>query len=164
MMGRFAGWLINFPALLNWVSMFQNCTGGSSTTSFTLQNCTLPVAWFSICRKGPSCSIWTILYLGLHLRSHLPGCLFLKYTLSPILKEDGVLSRVFCAVLKQFSSNVFLVVANASLCASKFSILESGSPKNHCMGSSSWCRGKFGSLPYTKKNGVSAVARLGVTL
>ena len=36
MVGRFAGWLIYFPALPNWVSMFQNSTGGSST-SFTLQ-------------------------------------------------------------------------------------------------------------------------------
>ena len=147
MLGRFAGWLIYFPALPNLVSMFQNSTGGSSTTSFTLQDHTFSVAWFSICRKCPLHSIWTILYLGLHLRSHLPGCLFLKYTLSPILKEGGVLSMVFCAVLKQFSSNVFLAMAKASLCASRFSIPEYGSPKNHCMGSSSWCRDKFGSLP-----------------
>ena len=135
--GRFAGWLINFPALPNWVSMFQNSTGSSCTTSFTLQDHNLPVAWFSICRKCLSCLIWTILYLGLYLRSHLLGCLFLKYTLSPILKEGGVLSRVFCAVLKQFLSNIFLAMANVSLCASRFSIPESGSPKNCCMGSSS---------------------------
>ena len=145
-MDRFAGWLIYYLALPNWVSIFQNSTGGSSTTSFMLQDCTFPVAWFSMCRKCPSCSIWTILYPGLHLRSHLLGCLFLKYTLSPILKEGGVLSMVFCAVLKQFSSNIFLVIANVSLHASRFCIPESGSPKNHCMGSSSWCRGKFGSL------------------
>ena len=146
MVGRFAGWLIYFLALPNWVSMLQNSTGGSRTISFTLQDCTFPVAWFLICRKYPSCSIWTILYLGLHLRFHLLGCLFLKYTLSPILKEGAILSMVFWAVLKQFSSNVFLVMANAGLCASRFSIPESGSPKNHCMGSSSWCRGKYGSL------------------
>ena len=42
MVGRFAGWLIYFPALPDWVSMFQNSTGGSSTTSFTLQDCTFP--------------------------------------------------------------------------------------------------------------------------
>ena len=94
----------------------------------------------------------------------MPGCLFLKYTLSPILKEGGVLSMVFCVVLKQFLSNVFLAMANASLWASMFNILESGSPKNHCIGSNSWLRGNFGSLPYTKKNGISAVAKLGVTL
>ena len=137
MVGRFAGWLIHFPALPNWVSMFQNSTGGSCTTSFILQDHTFSVAWFSMCRKYLSCSVWTILYLGLHLRSHLADCLFLKYTLSPILKEGGVLSMVFCVVLKQFSSNVFLAMANVSLCASRFSIPESGSPKNHCMGSSS---------------------------
>ena len=137
MVGRFAGWLINFPALPNWVSMFQNSTCSSSTISFTLQDRTFPVAWFLVCGKHPSYSIWTILYLGLHLRSHLPGCLFLKYTLSPILKEGGILSMVFCAVVKQFSSNFFLAIANVSLCASRFSIPESGSPKNHCMGSSS---------------------------
>ena len=44
------------------------------------------------------------------------------------------------------------------------SIPESGSPKNHCIGSNSWWTGKFGSLSYTKKNGISAVAKLGVTL
>ena len=113
--------------------MFQNSIGGSSTASFPLQDHTFPVAWFSICRKCPSYSIWAILYPDPHLRSHLPGCLFLKYTLSPILKEGGVLSMVFCAVLKHFSSNIFLAMANASLCASRFSIPESGSPKTHCM-------------------------------
>ena len=99
-MGMFAGWLMNFPALTNWVSMFHNLAGGSSTTSFTLQDRTFPVAWFSICRKCSLCSIQTILYPGLHLRSHLPGCLFLKYTLSPILKMGGVLSMVLCTSLK----------------------------------------------------------------
>ena len=100
MVGRFAGWLIHFPALPNWVSLFHNSTGGSSTASFALQDHIFPVAWFSMCRKCPVHSFQTILYPGLHLRSHLPGCLFLKYTLLPILKEGGVLSMVFCAVLK----------------------------------------------------------------
>ena len=126
------GWLIHFLALTNWVSTFQNSTGGSNAVSLTLQDCTFPIAWFSMCRKCPLHSIQTILYPGLHLRSHLPGCLFLKYTLSPTLKEGGVLSMVFCAVLKWFSSKVFLAMANASLWASKFSIPESGSPKNCC--------------------------------
>ena len=132
--------MIYFPALPNCVSMFQNSTGGSSTTSFLLQDHTFLVAWFSMCRKCPSHSIWIILYLGLHLRSHLPGCLFLKYTLSPILKEGGCLSMVFHTVLKWFSSKVFLVIAKASLWASRLSSPEFGSPKNHCMGSRSWCR------------------------
>ena len=73
---------------------------------------------------------------GSPLEIPLLGCFFLKYTLSPILKEGGVLSMVFCVVLKQFSSNILLAMANASLCASSFSIPESGSPKNHCMGTS----------------------------
>ena len=158
MVGRFSGWLINFPALPNWVSIFHNSTGGSSTTSFTLQDHIFPVAWFSLCRKCPLCSIWTILYLGLHLRFHLLGCLFLKYTLSPILKVDGVLSMVLCAALKWFLSSVFLAMANMSLWDSKFSIPESGSPKNWCIGSNSWWSSKFGSLSYTKRNGISAVA------
>ena len=164
MVGRFTGWLILFPALPKWVSIFQNSRGGSSTMSITLQDCAFPLAWFSMGRKCLLHSIWTILFQGLHLRSHLLGCLFLKYTLSPILKEGGVLSMVFCAVLKWFLSNIFLAMANVSLWASKFSIPESGSPKNHCIGTNSWWRGKFGSLLYTKKNGVSAVAKLGVTL
>ena len=164
MVGRYTGWLMNFPALPNWVSIFHNSTGGSSTASFTLQDYTFPVAWFSVCRKCLSLSIWTILYPGIHLRSHLLSCLFLKYTLSPIVKVDGVLSMVLCAALKWFSSSIFLAMANPNLWASRLSIPESGSPKNHCIGSKSWWRGMFGSLPYTKKNGISAVAKLGVTL
>ena len=54
---------------------------------------------------------------------------------------------VFCAVLKQFSSNVFLAVAKASLCASRLSSPESGSPSICCMGSRNWCRGKCECLP-----------------
>ena len=156
MVGRFAGWLINFPAQPNWVPIFQNSTGSSSNRSFMLQDHTFPVAWFLMCRKCLSCSVQTILYPGLHLMSHLLGCLFLN--------EGGVLSTVFCAVLKWFSSNICMAMANASLWASKFSIPESGSPKNHCIGSNSWWRGKFGSLLYTKMNGISVVAKLGVTL
>ena len=151
MVGRFTGWLMNFPALPNWMSIFHNSTGGSSTMSFTLWDHTFPVVWFSICRKCLSCSVQTFIYLGLHLRSHLMGCLFLKYTLLPILKVGGVLSMVLCTALKQVLSHFFLEMANVSLWASKFSIPESGSPKNHCIGSNSWWRGKFGSLPYTKK-------------
>ena len=55
-------------------------------------------------------------------------------------------------------------MANANLCVSRFSILESGSPRKHCMGSNSLRMGRFGSIPYTKKNGVSAVAKFGVSL
>ena len=40
------------------------------------------------------------LYTGLNLRSNLPGCLFLKYTLSSILKVGSFLSMVLCAALK----------------------------------------------------------------
>ena len=128
MVGTFAGWLIYFPALPNWVSMFQNSTGGSSTTSLMLQDHTFPVTWFSLCRKCLLHSIWTILYPGLHMRSYLLGCLFLKYTLSPILKEGGILSMVFCAVLKWFSS-VFLAIANVSLCASRSAFQNLGLPR-----------------------------------
>ena len=135
MVGRFTGWLMNFPALPIWGSIFHNLTGGSNTTSFTLQDQTFSVAWFSICRKCLSCSNQTILYPGLHLRSHLLGCLFLKYTLSPILKVGGILSMVLCAALKSLSSRVFLAMASTGVWASKFSILESGSPNNHCMDS-----------------------------
>ena len=136
MVGRVAGWMINFPALPNWVSIFQNSTGGSSTMSFTLQDCTFPVTWFSMCRKCPLHSIQTILHPGLHLWSHLPGCLFLKYTLFPIWKEGGVLSMGFCVVLKLFSSKVLLAMANVSLWAS--SISEFGSLRNHGICSNGW--------------------------
>ena len=115
MVNKFAGWLTYFPALPNCVSMFQNSTGGSSTTSFMLQDHTFLVAWFAMCRKCPLCLIWKILYPGLHLKSHSPGCLLLNYSLSPIMKDGGCLCVVFHAVLKQFSSNVFLVMAKASL-------------------------------------------------
>ena len=83
MVGKSTGWLIYLPALLNWVSIFQNSMGGSSMISVTVQDHIFLVAWFLMCMKCPSCSMWTILYLGLHFKSHLPGCLFLKYTQSP---------------------------------------------------------------------------------
>ena len=112
MVGRFAGWLTNFPALPNWVSIFQNSTGGSRTTSFMLQDHIFPVAWFSICRKCPL-SIQTILYPGFHFRSHLMDCLFLKYThfkggktiknllvspkdKDPMLNQSGAIYRYQC--------------------------------------------------------------------
>ena len=63
-----------------------------------------------------------------------------------------------------FSSSVFLAIASASLCDSKCNLPESGSPRKHCIGSRSWRRGRIGSLPQTKKNDDSAVARLGVIL
>ena len=78
MVGKFAGWLMYLLALPNCVSIFQNSMGGSKMMSFTLQDHTFPVAWFSICKKCLSCSMQTILYPGLHFRSHLLGCLFLK--------------------------------------------------------------------------------------
>ena len=162
MVGKFAGWLMYLPALPNWVSIFQYSMGGSNMTSFTLQEHTFLVAWFSICKKCQSFSMQTVLYPGIHFRSHLLGCLFSKQT--PILKDEGVLSMVFWAVLNLFSSRVFFAIASASLCASRFNILESGSPRKHCIGSTSWCKGKFGSHPYTKKNGISAVAKFGATL
>ena len=56
--------------------------GGSNMISVTLQDCIFAVTWFSICMKCPSHSMQTILYLGLHFKSHLPDCLFLKYTQS----------------------------------------------------------------------------------
>ena len=164
MVGKFAGWLIYLPALPNWVFTSQNSIGGSSIMSVTLHDCVFPVAWFSICMKCPSCSMQTILFLGLHFKSHLPGCLFLKYTQSPIWKAGLSHAIVFWAVLNLFSSNGFFAIANANLCVSRFSIPDSGSPRKCCIASSSWWRGRLGSLPYTKKNGVSAVARFGVIL
>ena len=164
MVRKFAWWLIHLSALPNWVSMFQNSMCGSNIMSFMLQECTFPVAWFSICKKCPLHSMRKILYPGLHFKSHLLGCLFLKYMPSPILKDGGVLSMVFWAILNLFSSRVFFAMANANLCVSRFSIPESRSPRKHCMGSNSWCSGRFWSLPYTKKKGVSAVAKFSVTL
>ena len=42
--GKFAGWLIYLPALLNCMLMFHNSTGGLSTTSLTLHDLVFPVA------------------------------------------------------------------------------------------------------------------------
>ena len=48
--------------------------------SLMLQDHIFPVAWFSMWMKCLSHLMQTILYPGLHFKSHLPGCLFLKYT------------------------------------------------------------------------------------
>ena len=133
MVGRLVGWLIFLPTLPNWVSKFQKSIGGSRMISVTLQDHIFPVAWFLICMKCPLCSMWTILYLGLHL----PGCLFLKYTQSLIWKAGLSHVIVFWVAVNLFSSNVFFAIAKANLCVSKLSIPESGLPRKCCMGSSS---------------------------
>ena len=74
MVGKFVGWLTYLPALLNWVSISQNSIGGSRIMYVTLHDHIFPVAWFLTCMKCPSCSMQTILYPGLHFKSHLPGC------------------------------------------------------------------------------------------
>ena len=68
------------------------------------------MAWFQYAAGVHCAQIWTIMLPGLHLRSHLPGCLFLKYTLSPILKEGCILSMVFYAILKWFSLQLLMQV------------------------------------------------------
>ena len=95
MVGKFAGWLMYLLALPNWVSMLENSMGGSNIISITLQDHIFPVAWFLICMKCPSCSMQKIPYLGLHFKSHLPGCLFLKYTQSPTWKTGFFYAIVF---------------------------------------------------------------------
>ena len=72
---------------------------------------------------------------------------FLKNTLSPTLKLGGVQFVVFCVCLNLFSSKVFLAMASARQCDLRSKCPESGSPRNHCIGSSNWWRGKYGSLP-----------------
>ena len=42
--GKFAGWLMKFPALPNCVSMLHSSTGGSNTMSLTLHDHVFPVA------------------------------------------------------------------------------------------------------------------------
>ena len=48
--GKFVGWLMYFPALLNCVLMFQNSMGVLNTMSFTLHDLVFPVAWFLMCK------------------------------------------------------------------------------------------------------------------
>ena len=71
-----------------------------------------------------------ILYPALHLRSHFPGVLFLKYTLSPTLNPGSALSVVFSAVRNLWSSKYFLAMVNDSLCWLRHNNPESGSPRN----------------------------------
>ena len=93
----------------------------------------------------------TVLYLALHFRSHLPGCLFLKNTLSSTLKLGGVWFVVFWACLNWFSSRVFLGMASPRQCNSRYRHPELESPRNCCIGSSNWWSGKIGSLPQNRK-------------
>ena len=151
MVGKFTLWLMYLSTVPNWVSMFQNSMGSSNIMSVTLQDHIFSMPWFLICKKCLSCSMWTIPYLGLHFKSHLPGCLFLKYTWSPTWKAGFFHAMVFWAVLNLSSSNVFLAIANANLCVSRFSITESGSPRKHFMGSNSWCSGRLGSYIYQEE-------------
>ena len=63
--------------------------------SVTLQDHIFPVAWFLICMKCPSYSMQTILYPGLHFKSHLQDFLFLKYTWSPTWNAGLSVAIVF---------------------------------------------------------------------
>ena len=85
------------------------------------------------------------------------------YTIS-YLEGWFVSCHCLLSSLNLFSSNDFFVIAKAILCVSRFSIPDSGSPRKCCISSCSWCKGRLGSLLYTKKNGVSTVARFGVIL
>ena len=157
--------MVNVSSTSTKLSVYvPNFMGGSNIMSTTLQDHIFPVAWFLICKKCPSHSMQTILYPSLHFKSHFVGWFFLKYTWSPTWKAGFFLAMVFWAVLNLFLSNVFFAIANANLCVSMFSILESGSPRKWYIGSNSWCSGRLGSLPYTEKNGVSAVDKFGVIL
>ena len=102
--------------------MFQNSIGGSSIISVMLQDCVFPVAWFSMWMKCPLHSIQTIWYLGLHFKSHFPGCLFLKYTWSPTWKGGLSLARVFWVAVNLFPLRVFLAIASPNLCVSRCSL------------------------------------------
>ena len=125
MVGKLTGWLTYLPGLPNWVSTFQNSIGGSRIMSLTLQDHIFAVAWFSICMKCPSHLMQTILYLGLHFKSLVPGCLFLKYTQSATLNAGLSLVIIFWVAINLFSSNVFFAITKANLCVSRFSIPES---------------------------------------
>ena len=92
-----------------------------------------------------------ILYPALHLTSHFPGVLFLKYTLSPTLNPGSALSVVFSAVRNLWSSKYFLAMDNDSRCWSRHSNPESGPPRNLVSGWSSWWSGWFPSLPIDQK-------------
>ena len=135
--GRLFGWLMNLLALPNSGFTSHSSLIGSRTTSLTLQDLIFPVAWFLMCRYHPSCSIRMILYPALHLRSHFPGVLFLKYTLSPTLNPDSALSVVLSALRNLLSSKYFLAMDSDSRCRSRHNNPESGSPKNLVSGWSS---------------------------
>ena len=60
----------------------------------------------------------------------------MKHALSHILKEEWCpIQGLLCCFETTFPLHVFLAMANVSLWASKLSNPESGSPKNHCIGS-----------------------------
>ena len=146
MVGKFAGWLTYFPALPNCVSMFHNSTGNSSTTSFMLQDHTLPVAWIW-CAENVHCTQFG--QLCILVSTWVPTCLVACSQNIPYhLPWRMVVVCLWSSKQsKWFSFNVFLMMAKTSLWASRLSIPESRFPKSHCVGSRSWCRGKFASLP-----------------
>ena len=143
-MGIFAGWFINFQAVPNLVSTFHGSTDRLCKISLTFQGLVFPVAWFSVWRECPLCSLQTILWIALHFRPHLLGCLLFRYTLLPILKLGGVCSVVFCACLNLFLSKVSLAIASAKWCDLRSKHPDSGSPRNCCMGSSNCWGGEIG--------------------
>ena len=126
------------------MSIFHSSTSGSNNMSLTLHDLVFPVAWFWC-----ECSVHHAQYGQFDIQASISSPTFLAacswsklYHLSWMVVV--LLFVVFCAVLKWFSSRVVLAIARTRQCASKLSNPDSRSPRNHCIGSRSWCRGKLG--------------------
>ena len=130
--------------------------------SLTLQDHIFPVAWFSMWMKCPCHALCqTILYPGLHFKSHLPGCLFCKVDMISNLKSWFV----SCQSLLSSCDICFCLVFSW-----QWLVLACGFPDLICLSQDlqenvAWVPEAdvmvgWGSLPYTRKNGGSAVAKI----
>ena len=87
-----------------------------------------------------------VMSIALYMENPISGSpLQIQFTRSFIFKVNSVSDlkvrwSVICCLLcifNLFLFNDFLAIASAGQCISKFSCAESGSPRNHCMGSNS---------------------------
>ena len=137
MVGKLAG-LVNIAAGSPELGFnIPELDGRFKIISVTLQDCVFHVAWFSMWMKCPLCSIWTIRYPGLHFKSHFPSCFILEMHMISNLKCWVVPCQSLLGSCESILIKGFLSVASASLCVSRCSLPESGSPRKCCMGSRS---------------------------
>ena len=100
--GKFVGWLMNFPALPNCVSMFHSSTGGSNTMSLTLHD-----LFFQLPDFQCECSVHCVQYGQFNIQAFTSSSIFLAPCSSSKLYHLSEMKMFLCCFLCH-SETVFI--------------------------------------------------------